>query len=167
MSFSSARTSDDESLRSVADVVQDISARKRVALGLSPRRPTAKAAPHRPPIVPVSPFPPALLPVILVAIVGMTAWLITANLFEMFPSWWQINFGQVGAARAVAAQGETEPAGASFRLRLADNFGSPDSRLAQGDQPGQWRIELVPTEAVYRMDMWPSQIAWSLLGMGR
>ena len=41
----------------------DVGARKRVELGLSPRRPTAKAVPQRPPDSGAFAAPPAVLPV--------------------------------------------------------------------------------------------------------
>ncbi len=84
-------------------VAQDVGARKRVELGLSPRRPTAKALPQRPPRQNDFPAPPAALPALLSMIVLATVFLVLANMWDLFPSWWHAPryCGGLGALRNV------------------------------------------------------------------
>jgi hypothetical protein len=100
---------------------------------------------------------------LLVVVVLATALMIVANLTPGLPAWWP------AAPQAATAANPTSSSilggTGTYQLRMADNFSGAGSSLAQGDQPGQWRIELLPASSLYRMEVWPNRIAWSLLGM--
>src|SRR4051794_24736220 len=66
----------------------DFRARKRMEVGLSPMRPTAKASPLRPPDHQSLPLPPLVLALILVMVLLVTLILLVANLSGSLPSWW-------------------------------------------------------------------------------
>lgn len=150
----------------------DVQARKRVEVGLAPRRPTAKATPIRPPDFQTLPLPPAVLAFILVAVVLVTAGLLAMNLTGRIPSWWpewnRLEGISVvmnpGAARSLGQAGAGGSA-ATYSLRLTDDFSQASSSLNQGETPDAWRTALAPTESVYRMDVWPDHLAWSLLSI--
>lgn len=140
----------------------DARARKRVQVGLSPRRPTAKSAPSRPPDTQRLPLPPAALALLLVGVLVITALLMAANLNGTLPAW----LPSWGGTRTVEGPlPATNPGAVTYSLRLADDFGSATSPLRQGSQADEWRTELIPTESVYRMEVWPNHLAWSLLGI--
>lgn len=142
----------------------DERARKRIEVGLSPRRPTAKSAVQRPPDVPTLPISPWALSLLLVAILVVTALLVVSNVTGWAPAWWP--------ARAAALPGETGMAeravplaDGGYRLRLAEEFSSASSTLLQGEQRQEWHTELLPAESIYRIQVWPGHLAWSLLGL--
>jgi hypothetical protein len=141
----------------------DARARKRMEVGLSPRRPTAKAAPQRPPDVQTLPLPPAALALLLLGVLVVTGLLLAANVAEWRPAWW--------LALSTADANRTAPAGAiplapdGYVLRLSEDFSQPTSALLQGEQRQEWRTELLPAESVYQMQVWPGHLAWSLLGL--
>lgn len=138
----------------------DEQARKRVAVGLSPRRPTAKAAPQRPPDVKPSPVAPVLLVLALAAVVVVTALLVWASLEPGRFAWLT---GRTTLAEPVAAEAPADPATLRYVLRLGDDFSSPQSVLRQGSLAGEWQIELLPEQSVLRMAVWPNRLAFSLL----
>lgn len=141
---------------SAADETLDVQARKRMAVGLSPRRPTAKETPQRPPNVQSFPVPPLLLVTALLAVVAATVWLVWANL----------NLARVvGPSAPVAAELPPDSATAVYVLRLGDDFGSAQSALRQGGLAGEWQIELLPEQSVFRMTVWPNRLAFSLLAV--
>ncbi len=150
-------------------VAQDVGARKRVELGLSPRRPTAKTVPQRPPRTDGFPAPPAALPALLSMIVLATVFLVLANMWDLFPAWWHAPRIVADSMRSVTASVTTPIADpvhiAGYRLLLADDFSQAETAFSVGDQPGQWRIEHQPTSSIYRMEVWPNRIVWSLLGV--
>jgi hypothetical protein len=140
---------------------QDEQERKRLAVGLSPRRPTAKAVTQRPPSVQSFPIPPVVLALILVGVVAITALLVWLNVADTRPAWWPawrsaptVQPVMMGDASAVA-----------YVLRVGDDFSAPQSALRQGALSGEWRTELVPEQSIYRMTIWPNRLAWSLLGV--
>lgn len=147
-----------------SSIASDPGARKRVELGLSPRRPTAKAEPLRPPKDNVFAVPPAVLPVALALIVLATAFLVMANLWDLLPSWWPAS-----VSLAYPSQTMTLPqaivSAPSFELIMADDFSQPETILTSGSQSGRWRIEHLPTESAYSMEVWPNRVVWSLVEM--
>ncbi len=141
----------------------DARARKRLEVGLSPRRPTAKAAPQRPPDYPSLPVSPLALSLLLIVVLLVTALLVAANLTGWTPTGWLARFdtpelvGQPAPGAPLAGEG--------YALRLAEDFSSASSTLLQGEQRQEWRTELLPAESVYRFQVWPDHLAWSLLGL--
>lgn len=139
----------------------DAQERKRLAVGLSPRRPTAKGAPQRPPSVQSYPLPPLVLTLILVGVVGITALLVWLNLVGTRPAWLPA-WGSAPVAQPVLLG---EAPGVAYVLRVGDDFGAGQSALRQGALSGEWRTELVPDQSHYRMTVWPNRLAWSLFGV--
>jgi hypothetical protein len=139
----------------------DERARKRLAVGLSPRRPTAKSAPLRPPDVQMLPLPPLALALLLVVVVLGTVLLLAGNLTGWTARWrplWS------PAGSAPVSQAPAPPLGSGYALRLHTDFGAVTPLLLQAERRQEWRTELLPAESVYRMQVWPSKLAWSLLG---
>src|SRR5262245_1676895 len=99
----------------------DVRARKRMEVGLSPNRPTAKAVPIRPPDVQPLPFPPVVLALLLVVVLLVTVILLAANLSGGMPSWWPTWTGLAASVhRSPAVAAELPPQ--DYTLRLADDF---------------------------------------------
>lgn len=183
--------------------IDEVRARKRAALGLSPHRPTAKAGVERPPDPARATWATSLLPLGLVLIIALTLFLMfgagsrLASL-HLQPDWsWARlappdspldvetselpagNFSQVPAASNGSTAGNilsTNNAAAprdseglliaeanAPRLRLADNFSRDESIFAARDAAGQWRTEHIPHQGIYRMEVWPTHVVWSLL----
>lgn len=146
----------------IAEDALDARARKRLQVGLSPRRPTAKGVPLRPPDTQRLPVPPVALALLLIGVLVMTAGLMAANFSGILPAW----LPSWGGTRTVEGALTTVDAGAvTYSLRLTDDFGSATSPLRQDSQLEEWRTELIPTESVYRIEVWPNHLAWSLLGV--
>jgi hypothetical protein len=142
----------------------DLRARKRMEVGLAPSRPTAKAIPLRPPDYPTLPLPPIALALILVGIVLATAALLVVNLGGDAPNWLPAWAGWGATENRITTTG-VATLDQDYVLRLADDFGQTNSPLVQGNRPNEWHIELVPTESIYRIEVWPNHLAWSLLGL--
>jgi hypothetical protein len=49
------------------------------------------------------------------------------------------------------------------RLRLSENFAGEESIFAATAMPDQWHAEHISEQAIYRMEVWPTYVAWSLL----
>ena len=144
---------------------QDLSARKRLEVGLSPRRPTAKAVTQRPPRTDSFAAPPAVFPAFLGVILLATVFLVLANMWNWFPAWWH-----APAIVADSVRTATVPIGepvqiAGYQLALSDDFSQAESVFAEGDEAGKWRIEHQPTASNYHMEIWPNRVVWSLLNM--
>ncbi len=142
----------------------DERARKRIEVGLSPRRPTAKAAVQRPPDYHTLPIPPLVLALVLVGVLVVTTLLVVANVAGWTPAWWPVRSAQEQAGAGQAAL-NVPLAGGSYRLRLTEDFSLASSTLLQGEQRQEWRTELLPGDSVYRIQVWPGHLAWSLLGL--
>ena len=140
----------------------DERARKRIKVGLSPRRPTAKTTTLRPPDGQRLPLPAWVLAFLLVGVLVLTSGLLALNMTDERPAWWPV----------LAASGRTDTAlpdqasdGVIYHLRVGEDFGESTSSLPQGMTEGEWRTELLPDESVYRMEVWPNHLTWSLLGL--
>ena len=144
-------------------VEQDISARKRMEVGLSARRPTANAAPQRPPDDKSFSAARAVLPGLLGVIVLATVFLVAANIWDWFPSWWRAPAIVADPLRTVTAPLANPVQVAGYQMVLSDDFGHAETVFAEGVQAGKWRIEHQPTSSTYRMEVWPNRVVWSLL----
>lgn len=142
----------------------DERARKRIEVGLSPRRPTAKSALQRPPDYPTLPVSPMALALVLVLVLLGTSVLLAANLAGWTPDWWPTR-AVTEAPAAPQWSAATPLTGGGYRLRLAEDFSAASSTLLQGEQRQEWRTELLPSDSVYRIQVWPGHLAWSLLGL--
>jgi hypothetical protein len=143
----------------------DERARKRMAVGLAPNRPTAKAAPVRPPDYQALPLPPVVLALLLVTVVLVTMILLAANLSGGLPSWWPEWTGLAASVTRSETPASSLPP-QTYELRMADDFSHNSSPLMQGNRPNEWRTELRPSESVYAIEVAPNHLAWSLLGLG-
>lgn len=165
----STRPADNDPLASESHVTAgtgvdpELSARKRMEVGLSPRRPTANAMPQRPPRTNTSGFSPAVWPGILGMILIATAFLVAANLWDLFPSWWHAPAVVADSVRSVTAPLGEPIEVSGYQLALADDFSRAETAFAEGVELGKWRIEHQPTAANYRMEIWPNRVVWSLL----
>lgn len=119
-------------------------ARKREAIGLNSRRPTARRAVQLPPEEQKQPGNPGWLMVVLLLLVGaMTVWMI----YE-----------------AVVPVGGAAPEEPVERLILDDDFTRPNLVLGAGTVAGQWdsRFE----NGSYRIQVeQPGNLTWSTLGL--
>lgn len=201
----------------------DMRARKRAELGLSPQRPTAKRQVLRPPDSRARSWTLYLLPVGLVAVMGITLFLMLgagSRLagIEIQSDWsWarltppesplerpqfilaphaarnqsaptpaaggvQSSFaGNIPASTAGNVTGgnvtggnvtggnftggDVDTPAVAPRLLVADNFSQSPSIFAQQAVAGRWRTEHIARQAIYRMEVWPGHVAWSLLDL--
>jgi len=141
----------------------DISARKRMEVGLSARRPTANSAPLRPPTTNSFSAARAVLPAFLGVIVLATVFLVAANIWDWYPSWWRAPAIVADPLRTVTAPLANPVQVAGYQMVLSDDFSHADTVFAEGAQVGKWRIEHQPTSSSYLMEVWPNRIVWSLL----
>lgn len=128
-------------------------ARKRAEIGLAPHRPTAPTTVQRPPSATPSwvrwlaVAAMSLLLLVVVAMVGARS--------STLP--WAAASQPVTPQPAFA---HTPPAG--FTPWLADDFTGPSPYVAEFAQPPELTASVVPAEGVYRMQVGPGQIGWSL-----
>ncbi len=142
---------------------EDDSVRKRMEVGLAPRRPTAKQAPQRPPNASSMNPSAALLPVFLGMILAATMLLVAANIGGWFPGWWRGPAVVAETLRAVSVplgEGNTY---SSYQLAMKDDFSGATTLFAEGMSAGEWRVAHAPTAASYLMEVWPNHVVWSLL----
>lgn len=138
-------------------------ARKRVAIGLAPQRPTAKAVPLRPPPEPRHAFWRWWPVFLLMAMAGATVLLITAKVLHSPTQWTVVRqnlhtwFASEPPNTSINSQTES--------LQLTDDFNNISQLLAAQQQPDQWLMQTLPQASVYRMIISPSHVAWSTLGV--
>ncbi|MFN8495470.1 MAG: hypothetical protein U0350_48190 [Caldilineaceae bacterium] len=145
------------------DQSDDERARKRVAIGLAPRRPTAKAAPERPPDERTSALQRWWPVWLLLAVAAATLLLLAAKLLNSPTDW-----SPVRSNLTTWWAGQKSPNGDDnhrYRLQVTDDFDRPSQLLAAQQAAGQWWMNVVPKEGVYLLDVWPQHVAWSTLGV--
>jgi hypothetical protein len=140
----------------------DERARKRVAIGLAPQRPTAKATPQRPPDEPGSSIWRWWTVFLLTAVGGATVLLIVARALNSPTDWTSVRQNLTAWFSGQRPIGTLNSRG--YRLQVADEFNGNSRWLAAQQQPEQWRMNVLPKEGVYRMEVWPDHVAWSTLG---
>lgn len=149
------------------DADLDAQARKRMQVGLSARRPTANAAPLRPPRTDTSSTSRAVLPAVLGLVLVATLFLVAANMWDWFPSWWRAPAIVADSMRAVTMPMADPVAVSGYQLALSDDFSHAETVFAEGVELGKWRIEHQPTNSTYEMEVWPNRVVWSLLDQPR
>ncbi len=138
-------------------------ARKRVAIGLAPQRPTAKAVPQRPPPEPGFAFWRWWSVFLLMIVAGATILLITAKVLHS-PTQWTVVRQNLTAW--FSGKGLNAPVNSQIdSLQFADDFTNTSQLLAAQQQPDQWSMQVLPQAGVYRMVIAPSHVAWSTLGV--
>ena len=142
-------------------------AQKRVAIGLSPRRPTARAVVQRPPRTGLARWQQGVIAGLVVALMAATVLLVIAKATGASTAWPQVRaqlaawlLGQPTSSVTVL----TAPS-PDYRLRVEDTFATKTGLVACNQQAGQWTTDIVPGQGVYRFQLWPGRIAWSTLAL--
>jgi hypothetical protein len=155
----------------------DASARKRAAIGLDPERETAPDAVLRPPDD--DSRAAHWLLVLCLALLGLAVLLLILARFVSPNTTLSSLFGRP----AITVAGPNEPtvapanldSGSSpapylrqlpgFRLWLTDDFGTPSQIAAAQAVPGQVDAAVVSDAGVYRMQVSPNQVGWTLFDL--
>jgi hypothetical protein len=156
---------------STARVVTDERARKRVALGLEPARPTAKETIQRPPSDDLPMWHWRWLAFLVAALALATLLLVVATLLN-WPTNWQDLRAYWRDDALLSVTGETAGITVSYDLgedspyrRLMEmDFSSAASGLDEEALALQYEIWTDSDAGYYRMRVWPGNLAWSVLG---
>lgn len=161
----------DKATRMMDDARPDdnVSAQKRVAIGLSPKRPTAREDVRRPPDGGEEQpraagwFPLEwLLALLVVTLAGATLLLLAARLAGAPTQWSYI----ASALDRTAGQSPATTVAESpftvdgYRELVAGGFGPDDYHFAAVDRPEQVRMETLPDAGLFRMQVHPGYMAW-------
>lgn len=145
----------------------DSQAQKRVAIGLSPRRPTASSVVRRPPRSALTKGQQWALAGLVAALLVATLLLTVAKATGASTAWPQVRM-QLAAwvlgepLPGVPTQSAPLP---DYTLRMEDTFDSKTGLLACNQQAGQWTTDIVPEQGIYRFQLWPGRLAWSTLAV--
>ncbi len=146
---------------------EDESERKRVAIGLSARRPTAPPTVHRPPRDLVTLAQRWLVTFLLLCLLISTALLLYAKLTDAPTSWSSVQafwHATLTGERWPTHLGSYSP-GSHYRLRVSDEFDTRTGLVACTQQAGQWSSDIVPGQGLYRMQIWPGRLTWSTIAL--
>jgi hypothetical protein len=145
----------------------DPKVQKRVAIGLSPRRPTARDEVQRPPRTGLARWQQGLIAGLVLALMVVTVLLVIAKATGAPTAWPQVRaqlaawlLGQPPSSVTVL----TAPS-PDYRLRIEETFAAKTGLVACNQQAGQWATDIVPGQGVYRFQLWPGRIAWSTLAL--
>lgn len=163
--------------------VADESVRKRLAIGLSPQRATAKAAPQRPPEESKDDRRLAWTLIGLVtAVTLVTVLLVLARMADAPTSWPQIvrslaavpssifssPEGGAKSSAVFAADHETDRAADWRNLGISPatlvDFSEPGLTLGEGSRLDAYIVGPDVEDGVYRMRLWPENVAWVIVG---
>lgn len=145
----------------------DPQAQKRVAIGLSPRRPTARAVVQRPPRSLLAKWQQWAIVGLVAMLMLVTVLLIVAKSTGAPTTWSQVR-AQVGSwvlGQPTTGSAAPSAVGSSYRLRAEDIFTAQTGLLAANQQAGQWTTTIVPEQGLYRFQLWPGRLAWSTLAI--
>ncbi|MCB0127875.1 MAG: hypothetical protein R2867_02150 [Caldilineaceae bacterium] len=143
------------------------SERKRVAIGLAARRPTARPTIHRPPRTLFTAPQRWLLTLLLFALLLSTGLMVVAKLSDAPTSWssvltyWQ---AFVAGEKWPNRVGAYSP-GPDYQLRTSDDFNTRSGLVACTQQAGEWATDVDPALGVYRMQIWPGHLTWSTIAL--
>lgn len=143
------------------------SERKRTAIGLSARRTTAPSAVQRPPRDLFSRSQRWLLTLLLLGLLLSTALLSYAKLTGAPTTWrsvaayWQSTWA---GERWSSSLGSYSP-GPNYRLRFRDDFDARTGLIACTQQAGEWSSDVLPTQGIYHMQVWPGRLTWSTIAL--
>lgn len=145
----------------------DPQAQKRVAIGLSPRRPTARSVVRRPPRTALTQWQQWALVGLVVALMVATGLLIVAKAAGAATSWPQVRIQLAAWVLGQSLPGTPTHSSPlpNYELRIEDTFGRKTGLLACTQQAGQWATDVVPAQDVYRFQLWPGRLAWSTLAV--
>jgi len=142
-------------------------AQKRVAIGLSPRRPTAREVVQRPPRTGLAGWQQWLVAGLVGALMVATLLLVIAKATGAPTAWPQVR-AQLAAwllgqpASSVIVLTAPSP---DYALRIEETFATKTGLVACNQQAGQWATDIVPGQGVYRFQLWPGRLAWSTLAL--
>ena len=144
-----------------AAAFQDEQVKKRMAIGLSAQRPTAKSAPQRPPERQSSQrLQFWTLVGIISALLVATLLLVFAKVANSPTSWpWVVRNLTGGVMSPKYADSDLN----GYLLMAGSNFDEAGSILAAEERPGAYVMGQVADTGVYRMRIWPDNMAWSVL----
>jgi hypothetical protein len=152
-------------LPSTRPINEEASERKRAAIGLSARRPTAPPAVHRPPRDLFTRAQRWLVTWLLLGLLLSTALLVYAKLTDAPTSW-----ASVQTFWRATLAGESWPdrlgsysPGPNYQLRISDEFDTRTGLVACTQQAGEWASDIVPGQGIYRMQIWPGHLTWSTI----
>jgi hypothetical protein len=154
-----ASTAQSESTETKA--FQDEQMQKRMSIGLSAERPTARAAPLRPPDKEESNrIQTWTLTGVVASLIVATLLLVSAKVVDSPTSWpWIVR----SFAGGVAPSGLPENDAEGYLLLAGSDLNEPDTTLATEERPGAYVMGQVSDAGVYRMRLWPNNMAWSVL----
>jgi len=147
----------------------DVRARKRVEIGLAPTRATAQTEVHRPPAEADAASRSLTWLAWLLGAVILATLLLTLAKVAGAPTSWPFVRAQLRAWFT----GETpstyvtydESLTAPYRRLIALDFGvSGAAGLAEETLRGQYRLYADAQDGAYHMQVWPGNLAWSVLG---
>ncbi len=147
----------------------DIRARKRAEIGLAPTRSTAKTDLHRPPAEGDAANRGMVWLGWLLGAVILATLLLTLAKAAGAPTSWPFVRAQLRAW----VTGETpnayitydESLTAPYRRLIALNFGAAGAAgLAEEELRDQYKLYADPQDGTYHMQVWPGNLAWSVLG---
>lgn len=145
---------------------EDLRARKRVEIGLSPARPTALENPQRPPDDKQSDMPLRwLLATVFGLMIVATTLLIFAQVLGAPTSWSQISSPWRGLSlrpAGVVPADVVAPQG--FRTVAVSDFSTATGVLVDDEVPGRYSMGVVPDEGVFRFRAAPNQLVWTSPG---
>ena len=152
------------------DAVNDaVRARKRAEIGLSPTRPTAKSDLNRPPVEEDENRAGMVWLAWLVGAVLLATVLLTLAKVAGAPTSWPFLRAQLRAW----LDGDTPGAYVTYdesltapyqRLIALDFDSSGAGGLAEEELRGQYRLYVDAEDGAYHMQVWPENLAWSVLG---
>ena len=152
----------------VAD--QDVQARKRTAIGLSPHRETARSAVQRPPDA-GSRFPQWLLVACLMLLAAAVGILLAARTMDPTATWAELaNWGRGGSTAGqppVDALPDYLLAIPGYELWMTDDFTQVNANVAVSDASGQVKAAVLPAIGIYEMTVAPGQIGWTLFDVAQ
>lgn len=125
---------------------------KRTAIGLSARRSTAPETVQRPPRAGVLMSAWWLVFGMIVLLLAVVL-LIAARSLQPDATWSDV-------ATSLGRPGSTTAA-PSFAVYFQDDFTTDSGALKAFAEPGVAAAQVLPTEGVYRLDVWPGFLAWS------
>ncbi len=149
------------------EVSSDPQAQKRVAIGLSPRRPTARTVVQRPPRPGLDRWQQWLLVGLVIALMAATGLLLAARASGASTAWPAVRLQLAAWLLGKPLPGLPAIAlpSADYQLRVEDPFDQKTGLLACNQQAGQWTTDIVPERGIYRFQLWPGRLAWSTLAV--
>jgi hypothetical protein len=149
------------------EVSSDPQAKKRVEIGLSPRRPTARAVVQRPPRTGLARWQQWVVVGLVVALMAVTGLLVAAKITGASTAWPQVRLQLASWLLGKPLPGLPAFAlpSADYDLRIEDPFDQKTGLLACNQQAGQWTTDIVPERGIYRFQLWPGRLAWSTLAV--